>query len=215
MALPRPRKFQPQLAGKPLATRSLPYPISCERGGRKEEEEEKKKEAGGRNRMLDDRDSRDAHYQRSVLVARFNTVFIRQVHDLVPPTTSASMKRARNRTRGGRGGGREGGGGGYARSIKKDEDKKKERKRGRRKERKKEREKRRERIHRKSFVLPGCPAIHASQCTGCVQIRVFVWEPDCGVKYTMTLNRAQRCIPRASARALCETRWSAFVPGRQ
>lgn len=38
--------------------------------------------------MLDDRDSRDAHYQRSVLVARFNTVFIRQVHDLVPPTTS-------------------------------------------------------------------------------------------------------------------------------
>ena len=91
--------------------------------------------------MLDDRDSRDAHYQRSVLVARFNTVFIRQVHDLVPPTTSASMKRARNRTRGGRGGGREGGGGGYARSIKKDEDKKKERKKerggGEKKERKK------------------------------------------------------------------------------
>ena len=106
--------------------------------------------------MLDDRDSRDAHYQRSVLVARFNTVFIRQVHDLVPPTTSASMKRARNRTRGGRGGGREGGGGGYARSIKKDEDKKKERKKERKKEgeekRKKERKGKKERTYSPEVV---------------------------------------------------------------
>ena len=50
MALPRPRKFQPQLAGKPLATRSLPYPISCERGGRegKKRRRRRKKERGGR-----------------------------------------------------------------------------------------------------------------------------------------------------------------------
>lgn len=136
-----------------------------------------------------------------------------------PPRCSVGMKRARNRTRGG------GGGGGgeeeedtRGRPIKKDEEDEEERRKERGGGEQKERKKRRERIHRKSFVLPGCPAIHASQCTGCVQIRVFVWEPDCGVKYTMTLNRAQRCIPRASARARLSVRHGdprSFVPGRQ
>lgn len=132
-------------------------------------------------------------YRRSS-IERSNMVFIRQVRDLVPPThlRSVNIKEVRNRTRRKRRASSYGDTRG--RPIKNRKSKKEiERRRGT------EEKKRRWNIFTGSRSCSlGAPR-YTSQCTGCVQIRVFVWQSDCRVKYTMTLNRPKLHPSRASS----------------